>query len=228
MPSLLYSKYRCDHFNPYQRNTAMAFVASYNWNKLPCHLSSISTLPAFRKWLEHHLVSNAYLVITSPSSNITLCDVSPSTNLTWVRYIVAPSRLVHLVKVPSRSVTDSCVNVVLLTFKCIEFSSLISCYLSAYKLLQVDIYRQRLKERERRKTIAKEYGILQDATSAGSKKIKDTRKKLLKDEKWVNLLNHSLLLFSFLFLISPVLLFFVHFKVTLIIWIFILFIWGIY
>ena len=30
------------------------------WNKLPCHLSSISTLPAFRKRLKPHLFSSAF------------------------------------------------------------------------------------------------------------------------------------------------------------------------
>ena len=46
------------------RKTAMAksrsfsSVASDFWNKLPCHLSSISALPAFRKRLRHHLFFN--------------------------------------------------------------------------------------------------------------------------------------------------------------------------
>ena len=68
------------------RKTAMAksksfsSVASTFWNKLPCHLSSIPTLPAFRKRLKHHLFSSAFPGNPSPSTGITLCDVSSSTN----------------------------------------------------------------------------------------------------------------------------------------------------
>ena len=54
------------------------------WNKLPCHLSSISALPAFRKRLEHHLFSSAFPGISSPSTDITLCDVTTSTNVNHI------------------------------------------------------------------------------------------------------------------------------------------------
>ena len=43
-------------------------VASYIWNKLPGHLSSISTLPAFRKRLKHYLFSSAFPDNPSPST----------------------------------------------------------------------------------------------------------------------------------------------------------------
>ena len=57
------------------RSKSFSFVASDTWNKLPCHLSSISALPAFRKRLKHHLFSSAFPGISSPSTDITLCDV---------------------------------------------------------------------------------------------------------------------------------------------------------
>lgn len=53
----------------------------------------------------------------------------------------------------------------------------------AFKLLQVDLYRQRLREREHRKKIAKDFGIIQNATSVGSKKSQVDKKKQSKDEK---------------------------------------------
>lgn len=56
-------------------------------------------------------------------------------------------------------------------------------YFTAFKLLQVDRYRQRLKEREHRKKIAKEFGIIQNSTSAGNKKNQIDKKKHSKDEK---------------------------------------------
>ena len=62
--------------------------ASDIWNKLSCHLSSISTLPAFRKRLKHHLFSSAHPGISS--SNIILCDITPFTNAPQVRYILPP------------------------------------------------------------------------------------------------------------------------------------------
>ena len=40
------------------KSKSFSSVASYLWNKLPYHLSSISTLPAFRKKLKHHLFSS--------------------------------------------------------------------------------------------------------------------------------------------------------------------------
>ena len=63
------------------------------WNKLPCHLSSTSALPAFRKRLKHHLFSIAFLGISSPSTGITLCDVTTTTNVNHIRSIVG-SRLI--------------------------------------------------------------------------------------------------------------------------------------
>ena len=79
------------------RKTAMArsktfsSVASDTWNKLPCHLSSISALLAFRKKLEHHLFSSAFPGISSPSTDITLCDVITSTNVNHTRCTLLPS-----------------------------------------------------------------------------------------------------------------------------------------
>ena len=63
------------------RSKSFSSVASYTWNRLPCHLSSISALPAFRKRLKHHLFSSAFPGISSPSTDITLCDVITSTNV---------------------------------------------------------------------------------------------------------------------------------------------------
>ena len=37
------------------RSKSFSSVTSDTWNRLPCHLSSISALPAFRKRLKHHL-----------------------------------------------------------------------------------------------------------------------------------------------------------------------------
>jgi len=54
---------------------------------------------------------------------------------------------------------------------------------TAFRLLQVDLYRQRLREREHRKKIAKDFGIIQNATSVGSKKSQVDKKKQSKDEK---------------------------------------------
>ena len=59
------------------RKTAMAksksfsYVASCIWNKVPCHFSSTSILPASRKRLKHHLVSSAFPSISSPFTEIT-------------------------------------------------------------------------------------------------------------------------------------------------------------
>ena len=47
------------------RSKSFSSVASDTWNKLPCHLSSISALPAFRKRLKHHLFSTAFPGISS-------------------------------------------------------------------------------------------------------------------------------------------------------------------
>ena len=47
-------------------------VASDTWNRLLCHLSSISALPAFRKRLKHHLFSSAFSGISSPSTGFVM------------------------------------------------------------------------------------------------------------------------------------------------------------
>ena len=55
------------------------------------HLSSISALPAFRKRLKHHLFSSAFPGISTPSTDITLCDVITSTNVNHARCTLLPS-----------------------------------------------------------------------------------------------------------------------------------------
>ena len=47
-------------------------------------------IPAFRKRLKHHLFSSAFPGNSSPSTGITFCDVSPSTDATQVRYTPLP------------------------------------------------------------------------------------------------------------------------------------------
>ena len=74
-------------------NHMFSSVASDTWNKLPCHLSSISALPVFRKRLKHHFFSNAFpavfplypltprfvtYVITSTNVNHIICTLPPS------------------------------------------------------------------------------------------------------------------------------------------------------
>ena len=58
---------------------------------------------------------------------------------------------------------------------------------AAFKLVQVDMYRQRLKERQRRKRIARSYGLMlnMSAATANNKKQKDSqsKKKVNRDEK---------------------------------------------
>ena len=73
------------------RKTAMAAsksfssVASNFWNKLPGHLSSIPTLPAFRRALKHHLFLLAYPDSSAksgrikPAQCISLRDTMPTT-----------------------------------------------------------------------------------------------------------------------------------------------------
>ncbi|XP_078000757.1 transcriptional adapter 2-beta-like [Glandiceps talaboti] len=53
---------------------------------------------------------------------------------------------------------------------------------TALKLSHVDMFSRKLMERERRKKIAREYGLIQAATSTGSKKVQ-TKRKYLKEEK---------------------------------------------
>ena len=73
------------------RSKSFSSVASDTWNRLPCHLSSISALPAFRNRLKHHLFSTAFPGISSPSTDITLCDVITSTNVKHTRCTLPPS-----------------------------------------------------------------------------------------------------------------------------------------
>ena len=73
------------------RTKSSSSVASDTWNKLPCHLSSISALPAFRKRLKHHLFSSAFPGISFPSTDITLWDVITSTNVNHSRCTFPPS-----------------------------------------------------------------------------------------------------------------------------------------
>ena len=73
------------------RSKSFSSVASDTWNRLSCHLSSISALPAFRKRLKHHLFSIAFPGISSPSTDITLCDVITSTNVKNTGCFLPPS-----------------------------------------------------------------------------------------------------------------------------------------
>ena len=52
------------------KSKSFSSVASIIWNKLPGHLSSISTLPTFRKRLKHHLFLSAFPGNPSPSTGI--------------------------------------------------------------------------------------------------------------------------------------------------------------
>ena len=73
------------------RKTTMAASKSFSsvapniWNALPNYLSSISTLPVFRRALKHHLFPLAYLDSSAKSSKIkltqciTLRDRAPTT-----------------------------------------------------------------------------------------------------------------------------------------------------
>ena len=72
------------------KSKSFSSVASSVWNKLPGHLSSISSLPAFRKKLKHHLFRSAFPGNPSPSTGITFCDVSPSTDATQVGHTPPP------------------------------------------------------------------------------------------------------------------------------------------
>ena len=72
------------------KSKSFSSVASSVWNKLSGHLSSISSLPAFRKKLKHHLFRSAFPGNPSPSTGITFCDVSPSTDATQVGHTPPP------------------------------------------------------------------------------------------------------------------------------------------
>ena len=76
------------------RSKSFSSVASDTWNGLPSHLSSISAvsaLPAFRKRLKHHLFSSAFPGISTPPTDITLCDVITSTNVNHAGCTLPPS-----------------------------------------------------------------------------------------------------------------------------------------
>ena len=73
------------------RSKSFSSVASDTWNRLPSHLSSISALPAFRKRLKYHLFSTAFSGTSSPSTDITLCDVITSTNVKHTICTLPPS-----------------------------------------------------------------------------------------------------------------------------------------
>ncbi len=53
----------------------------------------------------------------------------------------------------------------------------------AFKLAKADMYRQRLKERQRRKKLAREHGLISCATSIGAKKAQTNKKKLSKEDR---------------------------------------------
>lgn len=54
---------------------------------------------------------------------------------------------------------------------------------TAFKLFQVDTYRQRLKERKNRKTIAKDYEIFHNSTSIGFRAFYSAKKKQSREER---------------------------------------------
>ena len=70
------------------KSKSFSSAASDFWNKLPVHLSSIPTLPAFRKRLKHHLFLDAFPGIApssrngTPVGNITLSDATSLINIT--------------------------------------------------------------------------------------------------------------------------------------------------
>ena len=72
-------------------------VASNIWNALPNHLSSIPTLPAFRRALKHHLFLLAYPDSSAksgkirPAQCITLSDAAPTTAIAQPGNTMPPS-----------------------------------------------------------------------------------------------------------------------------------------
>ena len=90
------------------RSKAFSSVALDIWNMLPCHLSSVSALPAFRKRLKHHLFSSAFPCIPKPYTDIMLCDVITSTNVNHIRCTLlnskhVPAEHLRLVLIPTRT-----------------------------------------------------------------------------------------------------------------------------
>jgi len=66
---------------------------------------------------------------------------------------------------------------------------------AAFTLLQVDVYRRRLRERERQKCLLKDYGVVQSSTSTGGKRLQAIRAKQSKDERSAVIL----LLFAYMY-----------------------------
>ena len=56
-------------------------------------------------------------------------------------------------------------------------------FFPAFKIAQVDMYRMRLKERQRRKKLAREFELIQQSSSVGFKKSLQDKKKYTKDQK---------------------------------------------
>ena len=69
---------------------------------------------------------------------------------------------------------------------------LLACFV-AYKLAQVDIYRSRLRERQKRKDLARAYGLIHQASSSGVKKLIQDKRKYTKDQKCVCVAGQELL-----------------------------------
>ena len=86
------------------RKTSMATSRSFSsvaakfWNALPGHLSSIPTLPAFRRALKHHLFLRAYPDSRSlgfmPPELITLRDTTPATATAPLEISCRPAKCV--------------------------------------------------------------------------------------------------------------------------------------
>ena len=84
------------------RKTTMALSKSFSsaasniWNALPSHLSSIPTLPAFRRALKYHLFKLAYPDSsaksgkTKPAQCITLSDAAPTTAIAHLGNTMPP------------------------------------------------------------------------------------------------------------------------------------------
>jgi len=71
------------------------------------------------------------------------------------------------------------------------------CVCAAYKLFEVDMYRQRLRERRRRKQIGKGFAIMHHATTFGWKTYRALWKKRTREEKSAWYLLPRILFFSF-------------------------------
>ena len=87
------------------RKTSMATSRSFSsvvpkiWNSLPSHLSSIPTLPAFRRGLKHHFFLCAYPDSwtsggITPSERITLRVTTPPTAITPLEISCRPAKRV--------------------------------------------------------------------------------------------------------------------------------------